>query len=93
MAEPISPFTVFMGDRDICEYEAKVEKAVKDINAALKAHLIKNEIPRADSTVCVDVINDHAVVLEVVYRFRKAGWDVSYQSNGKKPFVSVGIRR
>jgi len=90
MAEPISPISVFQGKRDICEYEEKVNRAINEVNHALRERLI-DQNPGKEAMVEVRMDDyDQAVILEVVYKFRRAGWSVLYDT---QPRVMVGVER
>jgi hypothetical protein len=95
MAEPVPPYVVFLGERDITEHEKMLNKAIGTVNMALLKSLINS-----GGRVVVHLEECNlGVQLEVVHKFRKVGWDVNFGTIDKRQgdtwvkeyYVEVGV--
>lgn len=86
MAQPLSPYTVFMGNRDVITHTDEVDSTIKKVNESLER--LPLLITDFVTTQLVGVSKN--ALLEVVFLFRKAGWNVAY---GFYPnaYINVGI--
>jgi hypothetical protein len=84
-SELVSPFDVFENQAQM------VNEAIGIINQKLKEELLKG-IPGSEGSVKIYLQGcTQSTLLEVVYRLRKAGWDVIYSEVRGSPYVKVGI--
>ncbi|RJQ30342.1 hypothetical protein C4565_00730 [Candidatus Parcubacteria bacterium] len=87
---PVSPLGIFLGKRDVGVHQADVDSLTNFINKELTKHFDSN--PNLSMSVWIDLSNSELkinTIVEVMYVFRKEGWDVSWDST--KMELRVGI--
>lgn len=87
--DPIHPLQAFLtGDEDLESHTAQVTKIIDKVNKLLVKGLHDNLYVSVD----IEPGTKKNVVAEVIYKFRKVGWNVIYRSyDGNYYSLCVGI--
>jgi hypothetical protein len=95
MPKPLSPLEIITRTVRLSEHETLVDQYTVAINNLLITNLFNVKARGAESAITVPLPDaTQQVVLELVYQFRKAGWNVEYFDGSTScPFIRVGIKQ
>lgn len=96
--EPLTPLEVIFRETQIVAHEKMVDNAISVINKRLKELVVPDGTPGHERSVNVEFNHGQgsftqAALLEIVVRYRKAGWKVSWGFDETIVQIRIGINK